>query len=221
MEYSLWQMIAKGKAGSSTQLNEFLEFLNARATDKLVLAQEYLDLATVYPVKIRSVIFHIRRMLKAVLEQYQLMEECLSADSLDVVYSVISKIKQYQKKPELFVFDNAKAKREMEALERKRHEEGKRKAYEARMLRKAKREGKKDPMHYLNIGAELPSSQAITQMKCLARAQALEQWKAKHSQHCFAFHVEPDGCGRGRACAFLHVELAGCNAFHEKEEVAG
>ncbi|KAL7564429.1 hypothetical protein ACA910_002744 [Epithemia clementina (nom. ined.)] len=223
-EHSLRQLLINGNSEPSTQQrSEFLELLHARSADELVLAQEYLELATIYPVKMRSVIFHVRRMLKALLDQYQLMEECLSASSIVDIFSTLNKIRQYRENPEMFVFDKAKAQRDKEALERKRLEEGKRKAYEARMLRKAKREGKKDPLHYLHIGAELPSNAIIANLKSIPRAQALEKWMEKHSQHCFAFHLEPQGCRRGRACAFLHVEVVlGCNnTFDEKEEVSG
>ena len=47
-----------------------------------------------------------------------------------------------------------KAIKARKALERRKAEEGKRKAYEGRMTRKAKREGK-DPNFYLIQGAEV------------------------------------------------------------------
>lgn len=53
--------------------------------------------------------------------------------------------------PSSFVFDPYKEKRRKELLALKKREEGKRKAYEQRMMRKSKREGK-DINFYLNIG---------------------------------------------------------------------
>jgi hypothetical protein len=41
------------------------------SVDKLKLALEYLDLATNYPVKMKSVIFHIRRICKEEFDKYQ------------------------------------------------------------------------------------------------------------------------------------------------------
>jgi len=48
---------------------------NQEDIDKLVLAQEYLDLAEKHPTKLKTVIFHIRRMCKDELTEYQV--ECL------------------------------------------------------------------------------------------------------------------------------------------------
>lgn len=198
------------------------EELCVRAQDKLVLANEYLDLAEQYPVKIRSVVFHTRRMMKTLLERYQLMQDCLACQSIADVRSILKKIGHYQKNPDAFIYDKDKAAQEKEALERKRREEGKRKAYEARMVRKAKREGKKDLMHYLHVGAQVPSCETIAKLKLVPRAEALDIWKKHHSQHCLAFHLDTEGCTRGRTCAFLHVDVAaGDNRFEEKDEVAG
>lgn len=116
------------------------------AEDKLQLALEYLALATAYPATIRTVIFHTRRMLKDSLVQYQLLDECLACEKVQQVHDIVLRIKGYKASPASFVYDREKAKEEKVALERKKREEGKRKAYEARMMRKAKREGKTDLM---------------------------------------------------------------------------
>jgi tRNA-dihydrouridine synthase 1 len=194
------------------------------ADDMLQLAMEYLELATAFPVKIRSVIFHVRRMLKTELVKYQLLDDCLSCESMEQVRAILVKMQHYRNNPDSFVYDREKAKQEKEALERKRREEGKRKAYEARMMRKANREGKEDLQYYLKIGAELPTATDISRFKKMPRDQVLVAWKERHSQHCLAFHLDADGCKRGRTCAFLHVEGSGrksANTFEEKEEIAG
>jgi microsomal dipeptidase-like Zn-dependent dipeptidase len=62
------------------------------------------------------------------------------------VRDIVMRVKGYKASPASFIYDREKAKEEKNALERKKREEGKRKAYEARMMRKAKREGKTDLM---------------------------------------------------------------------------
>jgi tRNA-dihydrouridine synthase 1 len=116
------------------------------AENKLELALEYLELASAYPATIRTVIFHTRRMLKDSLVQYQLLEECLACENVQQVHDIVMRIKEYRASPASFTYDREKAKEVKVALERKKREEGKRKAYEARMMRKAKREGKTDLM---------------------------------------------------------------------------
>jgi tRNA-dihydrouridine synthase 1 len=120
--------------------------LYTSSDDKFQLALEYLDLATTYPVTIRTVIFHTRRMIKDTLIKYQMLEECLACENLPQVYEIFLKIKGYRDFPITFSFDQDKAKELKAIRERKAREEGRRKDYEARMMRKAKREGKKDLM---------------------------------------------------------------------------
>jgi tRNA-dihydrouridine synthase 1 len=194
-----------------------LESLYHAADSKVAVATEYVSLVTRYPVKIRSVVFHVRRMLKEDLMRYQLMEDLLRCELLNQVEEILLKIDSYKKNPKSFVYDQAKATEHREALERKRREEGKRKDYESRMMRKAKREGK-DLNFYLNVGAAVPSTETVKRLRAMGRDEAMEAWKKEHSQHCLSYHLDPDGCNRGRACAFLHVES---NSFVEVDEVAG
>jgi tRNA-dihydrouridine synthase 1 len=203
-----------------------LSALYEAADDKVALAREYLDLATRYPVKMRSVIFHIRRMLKESLAKYQLLEDCLACKSIPDIRAILDKITGYSADTASFVFDQAKARKEKETLERKKAQEGKRRDFEARLMRKAKREGKEDLTYYLRIGADVPTVETVEKVKELLqtnRTEALAVWKAhNHAQHCFAFHLQEDGCPRGRTCAFLHVDASGGNnSFVEQEEVAG
>lgn len=198
-----------------------LSELAKTANDKIALANEYLSLVKKYPMKIRSVVFHTRRMCKELLEKYQLMEECIACTSIDAVQAVLSRCAGYIKHPGTFLYDQDKAKKEKEALDRKKREEGKRKAYEARMIRKAKREGLADREHYLRIGAEVPDKETVTKLKLLPKQEALAIWKKNHSQHCMAYHLDDGGCKRDRACAFLHSEAKDENMFDEVDEVAG
>lgn len=104
------------------------------------------------------------------------------------------------------MFDPQKQKRAKEAAARKKMEEGKRKAFEERMIRKAKREGLSDLMHYLNSGSENPTMEELEELRSMTKEEAFEIWKVKHSQHCFAFHFDEKGCVRDRKCAFLHAD---------------
>jgi tRNA-dihydrouridine synthase 1 len=198
-----------------------LHDLAKTGNDKVALAKEYLCLVRRYPMKIRSVVFHTRRMCKDVLEQYQLLEECIACMSIDAVDAVLTKCAGYIKNPKSFKYDQEKAARDKEALERKKREEGKRKSYEGRMIRKAKREGLADLEHYLRIGAEVPTKEVINKLRSLSKDAALAVWKKDHSQHCMSYHLDAGGCKRDRACAFLHVEAKGENTFDEVDEVAG
>eukprot|EP00980_Cylindrotheca_fusiformis_P002709 scaffold627_cov125-Cylindrotheca_fusiformis.AAC.26 len=189
--------------------------------DKVSLALEYIQLVQQYPATLRTVIFHTRRILKQELGSYQLMEECLNCKSVDAVEALIRKIRGYQKDPGSFIFDVEKAKKEKETLERKKAEEGKRKNYESRMIRKAKREGKADLDYYLRQGAVVPTAETIEELKNLSKEDQMKLWKEReHTQHCLAFHLN-GGCPRGRGCAFLHAASKTTTTFDEQDEVAG
>lgn len=159
-------------------------------------------------------------MLKSELTKYQLLDDVVSATSASEIEGIVGKLRKYIDKPSLFVYDSEKARREKLELEKKKHEEGKRKRYEDRMRRKAKREGK--PLdHYLNIGAELPTRKTIEHLRSQGREQQLAVWNKAHGQHCMTYHLAEDGCPRGRSCAFLHVDVGGDNVFNESDAVAG
>lgn len=122
----------------------------------------------------------------------------------------------------------------------KKAEENKRKKYEGRMKRKAKREGK--PLDfYLNQGMKVPSTKFVEELRDLAKNKnegptkdelqvMVEKWKeGNHSQHCLMYHLNM--CKRGNNCAFLHTDIGttnktipstgASNKFHETDEVAG
>ena len=187
----------------------------------LALAQEYISLVKQYPMKIRSVVFHTRRMCKDLFEKFQLMEECIACTSVEEVDAVLSKCSKYVANPQSFRYDQEKAARDKEALEKKRLEEGKRKRYEGRMIRKAKREGLRDLHHYLRMGAEVPSVETVKKLKKAPKEERLAVWKKNHSQHCMPHHLEEGGCKRDRSCAFIHVAATSKLIFVEDAEVAG
>jgi hypothetical protein len=161
-------------------------------------------------------------MLKKELNQYQLMEECIASTGVEEIHSMVHKMIHYRDHPTAFCYDMEKAKREKEALEQKRREEGKRKEYEARMIRKAKREGKEDVEFYLRQGTRIPTWKEVVDLKRLPREQQLQLWKERdHSQHCMAYHLYEGGCQRDRACCFLHLDSLKDTTFDETDEVAG
>jgi tRNA-dihydrouridine synthase 1 len=208
------------KTGNDAPSTATLGDLYKSSDDKVQLALEYLQLARQYPAIMRTVIFHTRRILKKELATYQLMEECLACTSVNAVEQMVLKMQGYQKDPASFQYDVDKAKKEKAALERKKQEEGKRKRYEERMSRKAKREGK-DLEHYLRQGAAVPTLETVRELKSLSKEDQLKLWKEReHSQHCVSFHLLGE-CARGRACAFLHTASQTSNTFNERDEVAG
>ena len=173
---------------------------------RINLAKEYLSLTKLYPTSLKTQIFHIRRMCKEQLIKFQLMEKCLKADSRNIIIDIINKIESYLKDPEKFIFNKEIEEHEKSALDRKKWEEGKRKRFEDRMRRKAKREGLKDIEYYISQGIDPPSIQEITYIKNLDENAGLIHWKTlkKYKQHCFWYHYGK--CPRDRSCGFLHSD---------------
>lgn len=172
----------------------------------ITLAKEYLSLVKLHPVKLKTLIFHIRRMCKDDLMKFQLMEDCLLITSLDEMNQLMNQLENYIENPSSFSFNKQKEISMKKRLEMKKNEENKRKLFEERMIRKAKREGLKDLFFYLNQGNELPSNELIQQLKAMKKEDAFEIWKNKHSQHCWNFHFGLTGCERDRKCSFLHQD---------------
>lgn len=179
--------------------------------DKLDIANEYLDLVNMYPVPHATVLFHVRRICSEYLEKYQLMVDLMESVDMSGVRAVIESAKSIRDRclrdGVEFNKDPRKAERVAEAAARRKREEGKRKEFEARMVRKAKRNGQ-EPDFYLQQGSENPTIDEIEELRSTPRDKAFEIWKQKHAQHCFAFHMDAQKCPRERACAFLHSDLA-------------
>ena len=171
--------------------------------DKLHLGLEYLELAEKYPVKMKSVIFHIRRICRDEFTDFQLMEDCVGSKTISELKEIINIAIKY-KLNNNFIYDKNKEKKAKEIYEKRKREEGKRKEYEARMVRKAKRENKNDLHFYLSQGSENPSIEKLTELKKLPKEIGFEIWKKNYAQHCYNFHFEVIGCHRDRTCSFLH-----------------
>jgi tRNA-dihydrouridine synthase 1 len=182
----------------------------SQLVDKLSLASEYLDCVDQYPASapLSTVIFHVRRIARSELNSYQLMQSMNRAESVKAVRDLINCCHVYQSGKAKFVFDPLLEEAEREAAERKKREEGKRKAFEARMVRKAKREGKEDLSFYLKTGLTPPSKSDIVEVQSMSEADRMAAWKQRFGQHCMAYHClgAATGCQRDRSCAFLHAD---------------
>jgi len=209
--------------------------LLSNSCNPIKMAREYLNLATNYPPPlIRTVAFHVRRMLGERLIKYQMKEECETCSTMEGLWDVVDRVETYEKDPGIFEFDREKAKRHKENIERRKHQEGRRKTFEERMVRRAKREGRLNDLgYYLRIGSIVPTTTEVVRLKgilnntlpsvgnCIVdgdgndemtqkkrcREIVMKEWeKMDHSQHCSSFHLDAGGCKRGRSCAFMHVE---------------
>lgn len=90
--------------------------------NRLELALEYLSLVDKYPVKMKSVVFHIRRIARDELNDYQLMEELCACDSVEKMREILLQCKQYQEDGS-YQYDPEKELRAKRALEKRKHEE--------------------------------------------------------------------------------------------------
>jgi hypothetical protein len=178
---------------------------NTAYPDKLYLALEYLDLVRTYPVKIKSVIFHIRRIIRDELTDFQLMEECIKCENNEDIRTIVNKAIEYKKDKNNYIYDKDKEKKMKEEYEKRKKEEGKRKLFEDRMIRKAKREKKEDLNFYLV--SKNPSFIKLKELKCMETDKAFDIWKKEYSQHCYNFHFDANGCHRDRTCSFLHFDV--------------
>jgi tRNA-dihydrouridine synthase 1 len=169
----------------------------------LELASEYMKLVETYPVSVKCCIFHLRRMCKREFEKYQLLEDCMLASSLETLKTVVSQALEYESSGN-FVPDKNKTLKAKEIMERKKREEGKRKQYEERMIRKAKREGKSLDF-FLKVGIAVPTFEELTHLKGLSKSENFELWKKQFGQHCYSYHFD-GSCARERSCAFLHID---------------
>ena len=107
----------------------FAPAVNKSVPDKLSLAREYLDLVAAHPAPLKSVVFHLRRMARQELTDFQLLDDLLRSQTVEEARGILEKAWEFQRNPASFTYDPKKESREKEALARKKHEEGKRKRY--------------------------------------------------------------------------------------------
>ena len=206
-------------SGTTTSTSSSSSHITVKPTP-IELAIEYLDLVNTYPTALKTVIFHIRRMLKDLLLQYDLLETLVNAVDMGEVRTTVLTVQRYEASGG-FLEDQDRLRRAKEAAERRKIQESKRKEYEKRIVRKAKREGK-DLSFYLELGAQMPSVQELQAYRTMSKEESFGIWKAKHSQHCYSYHLyQHEGgrrCDRDRTCAFLHIDPT---YDHSEKEVFG
>eukprot|EP00658_Telonema_sp_P-2_P033719 TRINITY_DN24693_c0_g1_i3.p1 TRINITY_DN24693_c0_g1~~TRINITY_DN24693_c0_g1_i3.p1 ORF type:complete len:331 (+),score=71.21 TRINITY_DN24693_c0_g1_i3:188-1180(+) len=171
------------------------------------LALEYLELHRQYPSRagLSTVIFHCRRICKQELNRYQLMEEMRSAESAARVKEIVQQCVQYELHGG-FVWSDEKRKASEEKAKRTKLAASSRARFEARMKRKAAREGK-DAGFYLKTGPP-PSPAAVCELLKIDKAERVGAWRTQgFGQHCMEYHLSE--CGRMKDCAFLHTDFGG------------
>ena len=171
---------------------------------KIQLAFEYIELVKIYKVSIKTIIFHIRRIIRNELIKYQLIDEILIQLTIEDIENILNKIIKYEKSIDTFFFDKIKEKNENE---KKKINENKRIEYEKRMIRKAKRENK-DINYYLINGIELPNENEMIELKTMSKEQSFEIWKNKYSQNCYNYHFLKEKCCREATCGFIHTDIS-------------
>lgn len=173
-----------------------------------LVSSRYLDLCDEHPsATLSSQVFHVRRMCKKELDMYQLLTECSTAQSATALRDILKRCAAYIDGTTPFVYDPARDADAKEVADRRKAEVGKRKAYDSRMARKAKREGLA-PDHYVKLGRDPPTQADLAAIKLLGEPDRIPAWRAQFGQHCFGFHCAEGGCARDRACAFLHTDIS-------------
>ncbi|KAL1527221.1 hypothetical protein AB1Y20_015898 [Prymnesium parvum] len=194
----------------------------------LRLAFEYLALAEAYPPPINCVVFHVRRMCKPMLLQYELLAPLLAAATTKGVERVLRRAAELEEgravftpgqrfvadPPEELALAAAMAAypslspAEAEAAARaasRAASERKRRKFEERMAKKARAEGKPES-HYLREGLAPPPREAIMRLRDLPAEERAATWKQSFGRHCFECYMD----GRcpweldARGCGFLH-----------------
>ena len=196
---------------------------------RLQLAFEYLELTEVHPAPISCVTFHLRRLCKQQLTQYELLAPLLAATSRQGAQRVMQRCAEFasgrasfKAGAPPFVADPPEAKalaaamaahpglsaEDAEAAARtvaRAASERKRRAFEARMAKKARAEGKPDG-HYYEVGLTPPSREELLRLRDLSESEQVSRWKLQFGRHCREHYLE----GRcpweldPRGCGFLH-----------------
>jgi len=157
--------------------------------DGLAKVRCYLDMARRHEMPpLRTVIFHCRRMAKAELARFQLLEEFTASPCLEAAEAVLARAESYQAQPQSFVLDEGRARRERELGAQKAYELECRKKYEARIARKAKQSGR--PLSELLRPSAVPGG--------LLSFGAEPSWLLERDGEATEGQSRPRGRGRGR-----------------------
>lgn len=126
---------------------ELLNRLNSESSqaavpkDGLTKARQYLSIVKDYPPSppLSTLIFHCRRMAKAELTTFQLLEDFKAAKSLDEVHDLLTKAEGFRDAPGSFQSSKEKEQKDRELRKQQSYELDCRRKYEQRMARKAAR----------------------------------------------------------------------------------
>ncbi|CAE7816469.1 DUS1L [Symbiodinium sp. CCMP2592] len=111
-------------------------------TDGLEKARVYLDYVSRFqPPPLSTIIFHCRRMAKAELTEFQLLEDFKSSKSFQEMCELLSKAEAFKRAPGSFRASKEKEQRDRELRAQQAYEVECRRKYEQRMARKAARLG--------------------------------------------------------------------------------
>ena len=202
--------------------------------EPLHLAEAYLGLVRVHPptgekgevtreILMAHAIFHLRRLCRDLLSQYELLPILASCRTLDAAADVMRRCREYAEGTREFVAGAEAAQADASEREARQLANAARRAeFVARMRDKARKEGQVDVDCYLRVGREPPTPADLAHARSLAgkrngggrngkgkQADPLARWWREHfGQHCQGFHLDgvcphkddPKGCG------FLHGE---------------
>ena len=187
----------------------------SKADGGFALANDYIELVTQYPppggkdAQITHTIYHVRRMLRDKLNEFELMDPLKACTSVTAIKELIQRCKSYSDGSLYFEpgWEAARRLKEADAT-RKAVNAARRQEFVDRMVAKAKKEGQPDE-YYLQSGKEPPGPADITMAKGMKNeAKRAKWWRANFGQHCLGHHVD-DKCPHKddpRGCGFLHGE---------------
>ena len=201
------------------------------ATAPLDLADQYLALAAAHPppAGITCVTFHLRRLCRDLLTQYELLTPLLAATTLAGAARGVARCRELAdgratfvaggppfvaEPPEEKALHAALARhpgltpaegRRRRARRRRRRARG-RASFEERMVKRARAEGLADDQTYVRAGLTPPSSADVAAARAMGAAEQRTWWAARFGRHCREAHID----GRcpweldPRGCGYLH-----------------
>ena len=152
-------------------------------------------------------VFHVRRLLRTALAQFELLPALEACTSVDSARDVVRRCRAYSLGELPFVEGAEAARRAADEREARRAANAARRAeFVERMVGKARKEGRADDW-YLQVGREPPTAADVLKAQRMAdkKAQA-GWWRQQFGQHCQGHYV--DGVcphlADSRGCGFLH-----------------
>ena len=124
--------------------------------DGLAKARQYLSIVNDYPPSppLSTLIFHCRRMAKAELTAFQMLEDFKQAQSLEEVHQLLTKAEEFRDAPGSFQASKEKEEKDRELRKQQAYELECRRKFEQRMARKAAR--LKVPLAEVMKGSAVP-----------------------------------------------------------------